>query len=159
MCRVLKVVGVIVLVLSVVGVVFVWGMRTKSPRVLDAIRRMNKTVMNPDQMKTAGNVGAYASVVHHVGRRSGTPYETPVVVEATDDGFVIALPYGTRADWVKNVLASGAARITTEGEVHEVDRPEVVPIETMADHFTAQDHRTQRVFGVGEALRVRRTAS
>ena len=27
----------------------------------------------------AGTPGAYASIMHHVGRTSGDPYETPVV--------------------------------------------------------------------------------
>jgi hypothetical protein len=47
-------------------------------------------------------------VIHHVGRTTGARYETPVVARPTDDGFAIALPYGTGADWLQNVLGQGA---------------------------------------------------
>jgi hypothetical protein len=44
-----------------------------------------------------------------------------MVAFATDDGFVIALPYGPGADWVKNVLASGSATIVNEGDTWLID--------------------------------------
>lgn len=137
---------------AVLGAVFVLGMRRKSPRVQGAVRRMNKAFWNPKALETAGTPGAYASVVHHVGRRSGTPYETPVVPVETDDGFAVALPYGTRADWVQNVLAAGRATITHDGETHEVDRPEVVPSADLDACFDESERRTQRAFGVDQCL-------
>lgn len=48
-------------------------------------------------------------VVVHQGRRSGKEYQTPVNVFAAPDGYVLALTYGADTDWVKNVLAAGAA--------------------------------------------------
>lgn len=95
----------LVLVLVAIGIVFMVGMRTKSPPVLHAVRRFNRAFTNPRAMKKAGTPGAYASVIRHVGRTTGRPYETPVEAFATDDGFLIALPYGSDADWLKNVLA------------------------------------------------------
>ena len=90
------------------------GMRSKSPRVLDAVRRTGRA-MRPLAMKSSGTAGGNASVVRHVGRKTGRPFETPVKAVATDDGFVIALPYGRNTDWLKNVLASGSATILDEG--------------------------------------------
>lgn len=149
------------LVVAVVaaGATFLLGMRTKSPLVLDAVRRFNRAVMNPRQMASAGTTGAYASVIVHHGRSTGTRYETPVVAEPTDDGFVIALPYGSRADWVKNVLASGSATIVDNGETWVVDRPELVPMATVEHHFPPDDQRTHRLFGVDQCLQVRRVAA
>jgi len=142
-------IGVVIL-----GTVFFIGMRTKSPRVQRAVRRMNKAFWNPRSMATAGSRGAYASVVHHVGRRSGATYETPVVPVRTDDGFVIALPYGPTADWVQNVLAAGRATITYEDETYEVDRPEVVPTDQVGHHFDDSAQKTHRAFRVDECLRL-----
>jgi deazaflavin-dependent oxidoreductase (nitroreductase family) len=65
-------------------------------------------------------------VVHHVGRRSGTPYSTPVNVFTRPGGYVIALTYGPDAEWVKNVVAAGRAVITTRGEDHAVEHPHLV---------------------------------
>ena len=63
------------------------------------------------------------SVVHHVGRTTGRAYETPIGAVPTDDGFVIALPYGSNTDWLKNVLASGQATIVHDGTSHAVTGP------------------------------------
>jgi deazaflavin-dependent oxidoreductase (nitroreductase family) len=140
---------------AMLGAVFVVGMRAKSRGIQRAVRRMNKAVINPKTMATAGRPGASASVVHHVGRRSGTAYATPVASVATGDGFVIALPYGTRADWVRNALAAGRVTITHEGEDHEVDSPEVVPTAEVDALFGESDRSAHRAFKVDECLRLR----
>jgi deazaflavin-dependent oxidoreductase (nitroreductase family) len=54
-------------------------------------------------------------VVHHVGRRSGRHYRTPVNVFRTPGGYVFALTYGSRAEWVRNVLAAGGCDLVTRG--------------------------------------------
>ena len=50
------------------------------------------------------------------------------MVRPTADGFAIALPYGTTADWLTNVLSAGHAVIVTEGTTHRVDRLQLVPL-------------------------------
>jgi len=54
-------------------------------------------------------------VVHHVGRRSGRLYRTPVNVFPTPGGYVFALTYGSQAEWVRNVLAAGGCDLVTRG--------------------------------------------
>jgi len=149
------VVAALVLVALAVGTIFIVGMRTKSPLVLDRIRSLNRRVFNPVQMKSAGTPGAYASVIRHRGRKTGTVYETPIGAVEAEDGFVIALPYGLQANWVRNVLASGAATLVHEGHTNEVARPEIVPIASAQAHFSDGDRRAQRIFGVTEGLRLR----
>jgi len=149
-------VGAVFVGLLAVLIVVVLGLRAGSPRVLDAIRRVNRAVFNPVQMKSAGTPGAYASVIRHRGRTSGGAYETPVVAVATDDGFVIALPYGLRADWMKNVLADGSATIVHEGHSYQVDRPEIITMEEGHRQFPAKQQRAHGRFGVENCLRVRR---
>ena len=131
-------------------------MRTKSALVQNIVRRSNRAFGNPHQMKTAGTPGAYASVIRHVGRKTGRPYETPIVPFATPDGFVIALPYGPGTDWIKNVLATGSATIVTEGESWSIDRPEVVPTAAAAPYMPAKEQRDLRRFAVDNCLRVHR---
>jgi deazaflavin-dependent oxidoreductase (nitroreductase family) len=108
-------------------------------------------------MHDAGAPGAYASVVRHVGRRSGKTYETPVRAVTTDGGFAIALPYGQSSDWVKNVLATGAGTVVYEGATYRIDEPYVVQLAAVESSFTRRDQRAHRVFGVEECLLVRRT--
>lgn len=155
MRRILALAGAVLLGLLAAAVVVLSGMRARAPWAVDAVRRFS-AVFKPYQMRTAGMPGAYASVIHHRGRTSGWPYETPVGAVATDDGFVIALPYGTRADWLKNVLASGSATIVHEGRTYQADQPEVLPIAAAADRFPASDRRSQRLFGIDQCLHLHR---
>ena len=147
---------VLVLVLVVIGVVFFVGMRRGSPLVRDVVRRFNRALGNPHQMKTAGTPGAYASVIRHVGRTTGRSYATPVVPFPTHDGFVIALPYGPGTDWVKNVMASGSATIVHDGNPHRVDRPELVPVAMATPFMPAKEQRSLRRFHIEQCLLVRR---
>jgi deazaflavin-dependent oxidoreductase (nitroreductase family) len=154
--RTIALVGALFLGVLTVGVAFVVGMRARSPRLLNAIRRFNRAVSNPIQMRSAGTQGAYASVIRHTGRRSGRPYATPVGVVAAEDGFVIVLVYGRNTDWLKNVLASGSATIVHEGRARRVDRPEMIPMEAAVSDLSAGDQRSQRMLGIDQCLRVRR---
>lgn len=153
--RLSKSAGAVLVAFGVIGIVFVVGMRRKSPLVLNAVRRSSRA-MKPVVLKSSGTTGGIASVVRHVGRTSGRDYETPVQAVATDDGFVIALPYGPNTDWLKNVLASGSATIVHEGDSYRVDRPEVVPHSVAAPLFSPKDQRTHRLFRIDECLLVRR---
>jgi hypothetical protein len=69
---------------------------------------------------------------------------------------VIRIVYGSRTDWVKNVLASGAAAIVQEAHTYSVDRPEIVPIESVIAYFPSIIQRIDRVIRTDQCLRVRR---
>lgn len=147
--------GALLVGLGAIVLVFLLGMRAKSPLVLRPLIRVQRAILNPRQMRSAGTPGAYAAVIRHRGRVSGRPYETPVGVVSADDGFVLALPYGSRANWLQNVLASGSATIVHEGHTYQVEHPEIIPMRTVADRFTAGDQASFRWFAVDQALRVR----
>lgn len=88
--RIGKLVRRLLVVVTALAVVFIVGMRTKCEPVLTAVRRMNRAFWNPRAMETAGTPGAYASVVRPVGRKSGRPYETPVVTVPTETVPLVA---------------------------------------------------------------------
>ena len=143
------------LAFATLGVVFVVGMRRKSPVVMDAVRRRSRA-MKPYVLKTAGTAGNAVSVVHHVGRTSGRSYETPVTAVPTDEGFVVALPYGPKTDWLQNVLAAGSAELVNDGTTYRVDRPQVLPLSEISREFSLNDQRAHRWFAVEDGLRLRR---
>jgi deazaflavin-dependent oxidoreductase (nitroreductase family) len=150
-----KLTGTLLFAFGVVGIVFVVGMRSKSPAVLNTVRRISRAT-KPFVLKTAGQAGVSTSVVRHVGRTSGREYETPVSALPTDDGFVIALPYGPNTDWLRNVLAAGSATVVDQGTTWSVDEPEVVPTSEAEPHLPPDTLRALRLFRVEECLRVRR---
>jgi deazaflavin-dependent oxidoreductase (nitroreductase family) len=141
--------------LALLGAVFVLGMRRKWAPVLKAVRRSSRATQDI-ALRTAGTSGADASIIRHVGRRSGRSYETPVRAVRTQDGFAVALPYGTTADWLKNVLADGAATIAYDGQAYSVDEPRVIPLAEVSSAFSASNRRAHRLFGVTQCLVVRR---
>jgi deazaflavin-dependent oxidoreductase (nitroreductase family) len=146
------VVAGLVALAGLLGLSFVVSMRRGYRPVRRLILRLIREVFNPRQMRTAGTPGAYASVVHHIGRVSGTAYQTPVVAARTDAGFVIALPYGAGTDWARNVLAAGSAVIAHQGTITEVTQPEVVQLSTAGQDFAPSERRSHRLFGVDQAL-------
>jgi deazaflavin-dependent oxidoreductase (nitroreductase family) len=150
-----RLIGTVLFGVALTLVVFVVGMRMKSPAVIDTVRRISRA-SKPYVLRSAGQPGGPASVVRHVGRTSGREYETPVTAIATDEGFVIALPYGRRTDWLRNVLASGSATILDQGGTYAVDRPEVVPTIVAEPDLPPQSLTMLRVFRVDECLRLRR---
>lgn len=148
----LPVASVIVGILVALGATFVIGMRLRSRTVIDAVRKVSRATKQMP-LKAAGSPGAYAAIVRHVGRVSGKPYETPVhVVRARNGGFAVALPYGSDSDWVKNVLASGAATIRYDGRSYEVDQARLAPLTDAENEFPDTDRRMHRLFGVRECL-------
>lgn len=154
--RIVQVVAGLVAVGGVLWIGFLVSFRTGFRPVLDGIRRMNRRVTNPRQMRTAGQPGAYASVVHHAGRVSGRAHRTPVVAVPAEDGFAIALPYGAGADWVRNVLAAGTATVEHEGRTVPIVRPELVPAAAADPYFPPKERRLHRLYGVEHVLRLDR---
>lgn len=151
---VLTFVGTLVVAACGLLLALIFGMRTGNRTILDAVRKMNRAVMNPHQMKIAGQRGSWASVIRHRGRKSGREYETPIGVRETEPGFVISLPYGPETDWVRNVMAAGSAVLVHDGQEYAVDRPEVVPVETT--RIIDDEPSTVKIFGIRSALLLRR---
>lgn len=89
-----------------------------------------KYLLNPLTRQLArASVGPF-SLVRHVGRRSGQPYETPIIVSPVADGFVIELTYGPEVDWHKNVLAAGGCTMVWQGQEFVINQIEPLDTET-----------------------------
>jgi deazaflavin-dependent oxidoreductase (nitroreductase family) len=121
--------------------------------VQNALRLFTRA-MRPLALRSAGKEGSGLSVVCHVGRRSGRAYQTPVIAAQHGDSFLIALPYGERTDWLKNVLGKGSASLVANGCTYQVDRPEVIPMAEATACFRPREQRMHRQFHVDSALRV-----
>ncbi len=92
-----------------------------APRTL---ARFNWRFTNRLFLRVAGYLPGFA-IVSHVGRKSGRAYRTPVNVFRTDDGYIIALTYGSESDWVKNVLAAGSCELQTRGRRVRLSNPRI----------------------------------
>jgi len=133
------------------------GLRWQLGPVVDAVRRVNRSVTNPRVMRTAGSAQTQTSVIAHVGRKSGRAYETPVDIISTTTGLLIALPYGTRVDWLRNVVAAGSATVVTRGDRVDVERPTIVATADVAALIPRRTLRTLRLLGVNQCLHLEKS--
>ncbi|MDN5916053.1 MAG: hypothetical protein L0I76_13260 [Pseudonocardia sp.] len=70
------------------------------------------------------------ALVRHVGRRSGTTYETPLILARVPEGFVAELTYGTGVNWYRNIVAAGQCVIISGGKEYRIDRIETCDPDT-----------------------------
>ncbi|MBP1820981.1 nitroreductase [Mycobacterium sp. OAE908] len=121
----------------------------------DAVRSFNKHVLNPATLHFAGRKHFYAGRVRHTGRRSGKAYDTPAVIDRVTDGFILPLPYGTRVDWLRNVLAAGEATVTVDGESFDVVEPEIIDAAAALPQLSNWRRRAFARFRIDEFLKVK----
>src|SRR5262245_23580202 len=89
------------------------------------MRRVNRVFTNPLLGTIAWLVPPLA-IVHHVGRKSGRPYQTPVVAFHDTRGFVIPMTYGRDVDWARNLVAAGGGEVVQLGRRHRLRNPRIV---------------------------------
>jgi deazaflavin-dependent oxidoreductase (nitroreductase family) len=116
--------------------------------------QINKRVFNPRALRNRK-----WSVIHHVGRTTGTSYRTPLEAVAVDNGFVFTLVYGSQSDWVRNVLAAGTATLDHGGATVELTEPEVLDADEAFALLPPDAKRPPRLLRIGEFLVMRHAAS
>ncbi len=85
------------------------------------LAKVNKRFINPREVMRGER-----PVVVHVGRSSGTVYQTPLDAYPTDRGYVLVVRYGPGSDWVRNVLRAGGASLKLDGEQVRLGSPRLV---------------------------------
>jgi deazaflavin-dependent oxidoreductase (nitroreductase family) len=122
----------IVLVGGVVGLYLLllgWGWLLRIRQVSDWTRRATKRGNRYLRRIAGTRLGMLyfdLGVLHHVGRRSGKPYVTPLSAYPLGDGFVLSVAY-PKVDWCENVLAAGKCTLTWNGNEYALENPELIP--------------------------------
>ena len=86
--------------------------------------------INPRALAAAKSGRGPFSLVRHVGRKSGTVYETPIIVAPVPEGFVAELTYGPKVAWYQNSLAAGGCQLVVAGETFAIDS--ITPLDAAA---------------------------
>jgi deazaflavin-dependent oxidoreductase (nitroreductase family) len=113
--------------------------------------QINKRIFNPRAVSNDR-----WQVIRHVGRSSGRPYRTPLEAHPIDDGFIFVLVYGSRSDWVQNVLAAGTAQLEIDGNTVDLVEPELLNAEEAFVQLPAGTKRPPRLLRIDEFLKMRR---
>lgn len=109
---------------------------------------VNKRLFNPRAL-----AGGKWPVLTHVGRTSGTTYRTPLDAFAVDGGYLFILVYGSRSDWVQNVLATARARLRVDGKELDLAAPRLVDRTEAFQALPATAH-PPKVLRISEFLRM-----
>jgi deazaflavin-dependent oxidoreductase (nitroreductase family) len=89
------------------------------------MRHVNRVFTNPIMGTFAWLVPPLA-VVHHVGRKTGRTYRTPVVAFQNDAGVVIPMTYGRDVDWARNVVRAKGCELERAGRRVSLRNPRIV---------------------------------
>ena len=140
-------------VLFSVALIAVW--RSRWQPAIDAVRRVNKR-LNPARLRSAGKRDGpwAAAAVHHVGRKSGRAYATPVWAHRLGQTFYIGLPYGTNVDWGRNVLAAGGCIVEAGRVRYDTTAPVIVPAGEVTPQLPSAQRRWLRLIGAESYLRL-----
>ena len=65
------------------------------------------------------------AIISHRGRKSGLIHRTPMNVFRDGDDYLFALTYGSDVQWVKNVMAAGAADLRIGDKTIHLTEPEL----------------------------------
>jgi deazaflavin-dependent oxidoreductase (nitroreductase family) len=121
------------------------------------MRRINRAFTNPLMRPLAGRLPPLA-IAHHVGRKSGRRYQTPVLAFSTDEGFVTPLPYGTDTDWCLNWIEAGEGLVEAAGRRTAVANPRIVSADEALPLLPAFLRPGVRLLGLPGFLVVERRA-
>lgn len=121
----------------------------------DRIRSFNKHGLNKVTRYFARLPRGPFAVIRHTGRRSGKVYETPIMVERKGGSFVIALTYGPKVDWYRNVVAAGRAGLLWHGKEYALGKPEPLAPQTGLQAFSAWQRPILRRLGTRDFVRMR----
>ncbi len=110
---------------------------------------INKRVFNPRAI-----AGGKWPVLTHIGRSSGTTYQTPMDAHPVDGGYLFVLVYGSGSDWVQNVLAAGHAQLRIDGEDRDLTTPRLFGQDEAFDALPAEVARPPKVLRITEFLRM-----
>lgn len=83
--------------------------------------QISKRVFNPVELRRGAR-----PVLNHVGRSSGATYRTPLDAHPVGGGYMFILVYGSRSDWVRNILAAGHARLTIDSQKSALAAPRLI---------------------------------
>ncbi|MEN8234872.1 MAG: nitroreductase family deazaflavin-dependent oxidoreductase [Actinomycetota bacterium] len=131
-----------------------WAFKGRNPRVLGWLTSYHKHVTNPVMVRFFSGRSARNALLHHVGRRSGKPYATPLTAHRSEDTIIVPLPYGTETDWLRNLQAAGQGVVELESRSFTVEEPEVVLIDEVMALLPPFVVRIVRMHEIKHALRL-----
>lgn len=149
------IVGVIVLEQIFETALMMWAFKSRNPRVIGWLTWYHKHVTNPVWVRFFAGRSTNSALLHHVGRKSGKAFVTPLTAHKSEDTIIIPMPYGTETDWLRNLQAAGQGVVELDHLSYSVDEPEVVPVDEVMALLSPMVARIVQLHETEKALRLR----
>ena len=98
------------------------------------MRSVNRVFTNPLLGMFAWLVPPLA-VVHHVGRKTGRTYRSPVVAFRNSTGMVIPMTYGRDVDWARNIVQAKRCEVERLGRRVPLRNPRIVGFDRASERL------------------------
>ena len=96
------------------------------------------------------------SIISHSGRKSGRAFRTPVEAIFLSNEVLIALVYGRKTDWLKNVLEQGGCSIFYKMQTYAATDPVILPVDSARELLPPDNYKIPKSRAVaGEYLHLR----
>ena len=148
------VVGVVVIEQIFETALMQWALKSRNPRAVGWLTSYHKHVTNPVMVRFFSGRSAHSALLHHVGRRSGKSYATPLTAHRSENTIIVPLPYGAETDWLRNLQVAGQGVVELESRTFRVDEPEVVPIDQVVALLPPFVNRIVRLHETKYAVRL-----
>lgn len=117
------------------------------------IAQLNKSGLNRATKFVAPWAPGWAVIVHR-GRKTGRVFRTPLWAFRRGNGYVVALTYGSDADWVRNVTAADGCELESRRRRYRMTNPRVYHDPKASEMPAAIRFMLQRVIKAPEFLRL-----
>jgi deazaflavin-dependent oxidoreductase (nitroreductase family) len=107
----------------------------RSERLRTRFFWMLQHTVNPLATAAARSGRGPFSLVRHVGRKTGTIYQTPLIVARVPRGFVAELTYGPNVSWYRNVVAAGQCVLIVKNVEYDIGAVRAYSTEAGLDAF------------------------
>jgi deazaflavin-dependent oxidoreductase (nitroreductase family) len=125
------------------------------PKGLPNIVRYFSTLFKKPMITSIESGKSDCSIIYHTGRKSGHAYRTPVEAIFLGDEVLIALVYGRKTDWLKNILAQGGCSIYYKLQMYEATTPVILPADSARKLLPPESHWAQSSHSPREYLHLR----
>jgi len=111
--------------------------------------RINRRIFNPREIRRDSR-----PVLTHIGRRSEQKYRTPLDAHPVEGGYIFFPLYGADCDWLRNVLAAGAAQLRVSGSSIDLTNPRMIGAADALPELPAGTKPPPRALKIAEFLRM-----
>ena len=87
-----------------------------------AVRTIFGRVLNPIVISISDRfeLETGQQALHHIGRRTGREYRTPLCVVPTPEGYIVPAAFGPDVDWLANLRTTPQAQLTYKRTTYPV---------------------------------------